>query len=75
MIKSTNELDIHEIDDKDDKCFPRPRLAVVSHHIWDDFVILVIPGTDGIPERRLTVNGRDLKTAVQNAQNVRRHGG
>lgn len=75
MIKSTNEVDIYEVDGKEDKDkFPHPKLEVVSHWNWETFVVLVIPAIGEAPERMITVKARDLEAAIKNAQNINRHG-
>jgi hypothetical protein len=75
MIKSINEVDIYEVDGKEDKSkLPHPRLEVVSHWNWETFVVLNIPEMGGVPGRSITVKARDLEAAIKNAQNINRHG-
>jgi len=74
MIKSLNEVDVHEADGKDDKIWPRKKLRVSSHPLWSHFVILQWYDE---PEREggtVAVNAADLEAAIKNAQNSNRHG-
>lgn len=74
MIKSTNEVDICEIDGEAHRGFPHPKISVVSHWNWETMVVIKLPdGGDG-KEHTITVHAKDLQTAVTNARNSNRHG-
>lgn len=71
MIKSINDVSIHEIDGKErgiKDLLETGKLHVVSHRTWDHFIIL----QHGDTGETITVNGKDLITAVNNAMNVNR---
>lgn len=63
MIKSSNEVDIYEVDGQE-SAVPVPRLLVSNHWNRDSLVVLEVHG------KRLTVSARDLQAAIANATNV-----
>ena len=64
MIKVKQEVTIYEEDGKDVPMTTRKSLGVESHWNWNERVILVLG------EKRITVIGRDLTTAITNAMNI-----
>jgi len=70
VIKSINDVDVHEIDSKEPelKDLPTKKLHVVSHRTWNHFVTL----QHGETGETITVNGKDLITAINNAMNINR---
>ena len=75
MIKSINEVEILEINGKDICRLPQaerpdPKLTVVSHWNYKEFVVL----HHGETGEKITVNSNDLIAAITNAKNTNRHG-
>ena len=68
MIAVKNELKAYEHNDKDVSVLsPAVALAIVSHGIHSDRVVLITPGGD-----RFTLIAKDLKAAIDNATNTAR---
>lgn len=68
MIKVSSEVIIYEIDGKEVKIGTNKVLLIESHWNKPDFVNITLPGFDPI-----TISARDLKVAIENAQNANRY--
>jgi len=66
MIKVKQEIEIYEENDEEVPIGIDKSLSVESHWNWNERVIL------RLGKRRITVIGRDLITAIQNAMNTNR---
>jgi len=74
MIKSSNEVQIYEINGKEVRTTvgqQHPVIQVGSHWNMDSMVVIQWHGDSG---EKITVNATDLKKAIENATNTNRHG-
>ena len=66
MIKVSQQIPIYEENDKEIPLRQQRFMGIESHWNWNERVILEIG------KERITVLGRDLKTAIDNAMNSNR---
>jgi hypothetical protein len=66
MIKVSQQIRVYEENDKEIPLGQQRHISVESHWNWNERVILEIG------KERITVIGRDLKVAIDNAMNTNR---